>query len=195
MKSKAERFRPSTGRHRLLTRLLPLLLAFIMFFFFFSREALSPAEAADLFFDAVYKMDYAQAWQVLSRESQERILKLVIETEKDPKLSLAGLRKLFETGDRAVQRGFWTQLRQSMDIEAWNKQTFGEPRAGEKPDESFVRVMPADIFLFVRQENQNWKFGYVESFEQRRRPKGVAAPVQPLPSVAPSGPSKSTGTH
>ena len=161
-----------------------------------AREALSPQEAPDLFFDSVYKMDYVQAWQVLSHDSQEAILKLIQQTEKDPKLSQAGLRELLENGDRAVQRGFWTQMRQSMDIEAWNKQTFVEPRAGEKSDESFVHVMPADIWLYVHQENQNWKFGFQESFVQKRRPKGVAAPKpQAIPSTAPPGPNKTTGTQ
>ncbi|PKL76404.1 MAG: hypothetical protein CVV27_10445 [Candidatus Melainabacteria bacterium HGW-Melainabacteria-1] len=166
--------------------LIALALALLITGSALARDALSPQEAPDLFFDSVYRMDYVQAWQILSGASQERILKLVLETEKDPRLQPAALRKLFESGDRAVQRGFWTQLRQSMDIEAWNQQNFTEVRAGGKPGESFVRVMPADIYVFVRQENQGWKFGFAESFVERRRPDGVAAPTQPSPMPAKS---------
>lgn len=160
----------------------------------FARDALSPQEAPDLFFDAMYKMDYVQAWQVLSASSQEAILRLVLDTEKQADLNSAGVRKLFESGDRAVQRGFWTQLRQSMDIEAWNQQKFTDLKPGEKADESFVHVMPADIYVYVKQENQNWKFGFRESFIERRRPKGLpASSPQAIPSPPPQGPSKATG--
>lgn len=162
----------------------------------FGREALSPQEAPNLFFDSIYKMDYLQAWQVLTQSSQDGILKLILETEKDPKLTQAGLRQLFESGDRAVQRGFWTQLRQSMDIEAWNEQNFTDLRSGDKADESFVHVMPADIYVYVKQENQNWKFGFRESFVERRRPKGMpASSPQAIPSPPPEGPSKATGVN
>lgn len=152
-----------------------------------AKDALTPQEAPGLFFEAVYKMDYVQAWKILTQESQERILKLILSTDKDPKLQTTDLRKLFETADRAVQRGFWTQLRQSMDIETWHKQSFGSPRPADKAGESFVYVSPADIYIFVRQENQGWKFGFVESFEQRRKPKFSPGEKRPTPSPSPGG--------
>lgn len=175
------------GFRRLLTSLM---LAGCLMLPAFAREALTPQEAPDLFFESVYKMDYVQAWQVLSRESQERIIKLVLETEKDPQLEPATLRKLFESGDRAVQRGFWTQLRQTMDIETWNKQSFNEVTTGDKADGNFVRVMPADILVVVKQENQNWKFGFAESFLDRRKPQNMP---KPAPSGAPDQPGGPKG--
>lgn len=136
-----------------------------------AKDALSPQEAPAIFFEAVYKMNYAQAWQILTRESQDKILQLIIKQEKDPKLKADYLRKLFEEADRSVQRGFWTQMRASMDIQAWAKQKFSESRPGDKNGEAFVYVTPADIFVFVKQEEQHWKFGFIESFEQKRKPK------------------------
>lgn len=175
-----------------------LLLAACLILPAWAREALTPQEAPDLFFEAVYKMDYVQAWQVLSRDSQERIIKLVLETEKDPRLQTAALRKLFETGDRAVQRGFWTQLRLSMDIETWNKQTFTELTNEQNQTNQnnpnnqgrLVRVMPADITVIVKQENQNWKFGFTESFLDRRKPQSTP---KPAPSGAPTQPGGPKG--
>ncbi|MGV3525280.1 MAG: hypothetical protein ACO1RX_13700 [Candidatus Sericytochromatia bacterium] len=147
-----------------------------------ARDALSPQEAATIFFESVYRMDYVQSWQILTAASQEGLIKLVLETEKKPGLQAAEVRRLFESGDRAVLRGFWTQMRQHMAIELWIKQGFGEPRnATDDASGRWVKATPADVLVYVRQENQRWKFGFVESFIERRK-----APTLPGSSPTPA---------
>jgi len=132
-------------------------------------SSLSPAATVTArFFEAVYQMDYLTAWQCLTDKSQKHILQLVQKSE--PKVSAEEIRRLFEQGDRSVLRGFWSQLRQSIGIEVWQKQRFENGPAGASAQEAFVSVKPANLKLYARQEGQNWKFGYVESFVERITP-------------------------
>lgn len=132
-------------------------------------SSLSPAAAVTArFFEAVYQMDYLTAWQCLTVKSQNHILQLVQKSE--PKVSAEEIRRLFEQGDRSVLRGFWSQLRQSIGIEVWQKQRFENGPAGASAQEAFVSVKPANLKLYARQEGQTWKFGYVESFVERIAP-------------------------
>lgn len=133
------------------------------------ERSISPAASVTArFFDAVYQMDYLTAWQCLSSKSQNHIIQLVHKSE--PKLSTEEIRRLFDQGDRSVLRGFWSQLRQSIGIEIWQKQRFENGPAGASAQEAFVSVKPANLQLYARQEGTDWKFGYVESFVERLAP-------------------------
>lgn len=135
-----------------------------------AMDATAPEQAPQFFFEAMQRMDYVTAWNLLTPASQSEFLALIKKTEANTELTDEVLRKMFAQGERALTRGFWTQMRQSMGIQIWQKQSFQVFEVDEQQANAFVRVMPADILVFAQSENNRWKFGFVESFVERRKP-------------------------
>jgi hypothetical protein len=144
-----------------------------------ARDALTPAEAPQIFIESVYKLNYKTAWEVLSTESQNHFVSTVVEMEKNNTLNKAQIQNYFATADRALRRGFWNQFRRSMDVIAWSEQRFTTGEAG--PDGLvWVDVQPANIRVLAKQEGSNWKFAFYESFIKPKQPK------PPVPSATSS---------
>lgn len=157
----------------------------------------APQDAPRLFFEAMYRMDYVQAWQLLTIQSQDELIRLIQKTEQKTAstqgqgneaktVNTEVLKRMFNQGERPLLRGFWTQMRQSMGIETWHGQTFTLQEQSEDGKSAFVRVMPAKILLFVKNENNTWKLGYVESFVERRLPSSDKDKKDKQPSASPS---------
>ena len=151
-----------------------------------ARDAQTPTEAAEIFFEAVYKLDYEQAWQVLSPHSQAEIIRQIQASEADKKLSDAQIRQWFVEADRSLKRGFWTQLRSGMDILAWHEQRFEMGPAAKNPQAQLVKVMPADVLIYAVQHDNKWFLGYIESFAERLPQKEQ----KPAPKTNPQTPPK-----
>ncbi len=142
-----------------------------------AKDALTPAEAPQIFVEAMYKLNYQTAWQILNGSTREHFVDTVLKMEKNNTLSKDQVEKYFNTADRALRRGFWTQFRRSMDILAWKDQTF--TTAGPGPDGLvWVDVKPANIRVLAQQEGSNWKFALYESFIKQPTP----TPPSPSPS-------------
>lgn len=166
---------PKTGLQRLFKPLVVVSLLLGICSAAQAREAQSPSDAAKLFFESIYKLDYEQAWQVLSPHSQAEIIRRIQAAEADKKLSDAQIRQWFVEADRSLKRGFWTQLRSGMDILAWHDQTFEDGPAAKNPQAQLVKVLPADVLVYAVQNNNKWYFGYIESFAERLPQKEQAA--------------------
>ena len=148
-----------------------------------ARDALTPAEAPQIFIESVYKLNYKTAWEVLSTESQSHFVDTVIKMEKNNTLNKAQVQNYFTTADRSLRRGFWNQFRRSMDILAWSEQQFSTGEVG--PDGLvWVNVQPANIRVLAKQEGSNWKFAFYETFIKPKAPK------PPVPSSASPKPQK-----
>lgn len=156
-----------------------------------ARDAQSPTDAARLFFESVYKLDYEQAWQVLSPHSQAEIIRRIQAAEAAKQLSDAQIRQWFVEADRSLKRGFWTQLRDGMDILAWQEQRFEAGPAAKDPLAQLVKVVPADVLVYAVQNNNKWYFGYIESFAERL-PQKEQAPASTTGSASPKTTPKST---
>lgn len=158
-----------------------------------ARDALTPAEAPEIFIQSVYKLNYKSAWEVLSSESQEHFIDTVFKMEKNNTLSKAQIRTAFETGDRALRRGFWNQFRRSIDVLAWSEQRFSNGEAGPE-GLVWVEVQPANIRVLARQEGSNWKFAFYETFIKPEKPvppgASPTARVSPSPAAAGTAPKK-----
>lgn len=148
-----------------------------------ARDALTPAEAPQIFMESVYKLNYKTAWEVLSTESQNHFVDTVLSMEKNNTLSKAQIQNYFGTADRALRRGFWNQFRRSMDVLAWSEQRFTTAESGPE-GMVWVDVQPANIRLLAKQEGSNWKFAFYESFIKPKQPK------PPVPSAASNKPKK-----
>jgi hypothetical protein len=128
-----------------------------------AKPALVPAEAPVRFFKALEAMDFAEAWQSLTAQSQAQMVETVIATEKDPKLTPVLVRQLFESNDKTLQMGFWASFRYHLGVADWLKQKF-ELEKSISSEESQVKAMPSKLILVVRNEKGDWKFGFAESF-------------------------------
>lgn len=141
----------------------------ILSFPLWAKDALTPAEAPQIFMESVYKLNYKEAWNILSAESQAHFIDTVIKMEKNNTLHKAQVQGYFNNDDRALRRGFWNQFRRSMDVLAWSEQTFSTGEAG--PDGLvWVMVQPANIRVLARQEGSNWKFAFYETFVKPEQP-------------------------
>lgn len=136
-----------------------------------AMDATAPEQAPRFFFEAMYSMDYVQAWSLLTPKSQSELIALIQKTESNPELTTEVLKRMFSQGERPLTRGFWTQMRQSMGIQIWHEQNFQVFEQDEKLGTAFVRAMPTDLLVFVQSDNKRWKFGYVESFVELRKPE------------------------
>ncbi len=155
-----------------------------------ARDAQSASDAAQLFFESVYKLDYVQAWQVLSPHSQAEIIRQIQASETDKKLSDLQIREWFVEADRSLKRGFWTQLRSGMDILAWSEQKYTDGPVAKNPQAQLVNVLPADVMIYAVQSNNKWYFGYIESFAERL-PQKEQKPNPTSTSAASPGPKSS----
>ena len=80
-----------------------------------AKDALTPAEAPKIFMESVYKFNYKTAWKILNKSTQAHFVETVLKMEKNNTLSKAQIENYFNTSDRALKKGFWTQFRRSMD--------------------------------------------------------------------------------
>lgn len=154
-----------------LTRLLPLtFLAFcLLSSAAWAKPALTPSEAPTRFFKALEAMDFAEAWDSLTAQSQAQIIETVISTEKDPKLTPVIVRQLFESNDKTLQMGFWASFRYHLGVSDWLKQKF-ELDKTLSSDESRVKALPSRLILVVKNEKGDWKFGFTETFAPAKPP-------------------------
>ena len=163
--------------------LIWLLLSFPLW----AKDALTPAEAPQIFMESVYKLNYKEAWSILSAESQAHFVDTVIKMEKNNALNTVQVKNYFANDDRALRRGFWNQFRRSMDVLAWSEQKFSTGEVG--PDGLvWVNVEPANIRVLAKQEGSNWKFAFYETFVKPKQPTPPQASGKPTskPSSKPS---------
>lgn len=128
-----------------------------------AKPALTPTEAPLRFFKALEAMDFAEAWQSLTAQSQAQFVETVIATEKDPKLTPVIVRQLFESNDKTLQMGFWASFRYHLGLSDWLKQRF-ELDKTLSSEESRVKALPSRVMLVVKNEKGDWKFGFTETF-------------------------------
>lgn len=126
-----------------------------------TRTAASdPAQAVKGFFQAVAGKNYAQAWALLSRSSQDQIVTMIA---RDEKMEPAAVRSLFERTDPAICNGFWESFRNSSSSDVLAQGTFKTTQnAGNRATVELANNANARFLAFL--ENGSWRFGLLETF-------------------------------
>lgn len=119
----------------------------------------TPAMIPLRFFQALQRQDYEQAWDYLSRQSQNMIVQILAKSWKAH--SPQELEADFAQG-LGVAQSYWKAFREQIQLDTWLQQSY---RAfGVSGDEVMVKASPSGVILLVIREAQHWKFGYMETF-------------------------------
>lgn len=111
------------------------------------------------FFQSLQNNDPITTWQSLSLRSQRVIVRLLAQQLPDDTIS--SLDAAFTQGKEPAIT-YWQSFRQSLDLSQWIQQQYQS--LAESNGEVLVKCLPSGIHLRVILENQQWKFGYIETF-------------------------------
>jgi ribosomal protein L16 Arg81 hydroxylase len=122
----------------------------------------TPEAAVKNFYDAVSEEKFDLAWNELSKNSQNKFIKMVADDEKMPE---AEVRKLFEENRKSIQLGFWKSFRDSSKLAQYAPGAQYEVLSQED-GKSMVQMKSGEMVLDsqVVLEGGSWKMGYAESF-------------------------------
>jgi len=133
-----------------------------------AKTSLSPTEASaaiepvKTFYEAVNDKNYALAWSVLTKRTQDKFISMVAEDEK---MALKKVRDLFENNAIPIQKGFWNSFREASKVMTLLPKAHytvlsskGKMAVVELSDDS--QKLDSKAF----KENGKWKLGYAESF-------------------------------
>lgn len=114
------------------------------------------------FFASVAAKDYAPAWSAFTSKTQNWVAQSIADSANMP---VAEVRKLLDTNDDRVQRGFWDSFRDSSKPEAFlqTAMTLGTAPGGD----AAVKVSGAnvkDMAILMYKEAGGWKVGWMETF-------------------------------
>lgn len=123
------------------------------------------ASAPKQFFQAIVAKDYQTAWGLLSETTKANLVKT---TAKEAKLDEAELRRLFDTNDPSIQKGFWSAFRESCkaDVFVNFSYTYGRQVGGyhvvelRRPGSESDKPLELQVF-----DEGGPKFGMAESFK------------------------------
>lgn len=118
-----------------------------------------PARIPLAFFQSLQSNDPIATWQSLSLRSQRVIVRLL--AQQLPYDTISSLEKAFAQGKEPAIT-YWQNFRQSLDVTQWLQQQY--QALAESNGEVLVKCLPSGIHLRVILENQQWKFGYIETF-------------------------------
>lgn len=137
------------------------------------------------FFGSLKQENYAVAWQLLSHHSQQTLLKDILDEAKLPALTLAQLGILMKSNAPILRHTFWQTLRRELPLTLWLRQKYViEKRQGSSIWVKAVPYQPVYRFLVVQEHNQ-WKFGLVESFFEKKPLLDSQLPLSAFPDTKP----------
>lgn len=117
----------------------------------------APAQAARHFFQAVGSKDYATAWGLLTKSSQDSLIDSMAKSEKmDP----TAVRNLFDRNDSTIQSGFWDSFRKSSVADQIALKNF----ASVSQDGNQAKVQVDGKLGLLMFNEGGWKFGFQETF-------------------------------
>ena len=121
----------------------------------------SPATVPLNFFRALRQKRYDQAWKTLSSYSQRVFLETLFKSLKPNSCSLERLQDDFTQGIGWAEK-YWQGFSQHLQLDTWLSQQYKEYGNSEK--QVLVLAQPANLYLLVIEENNDWRFGYFETF-------------------------------
>jgi hypothetical protein len=127
-----------------------------------AQSAPAPAVAVNAFVTSVMNRQYDQAWELLSRRSQDYMIAAVAGEAHMDKDTIA---QMFSTNDPRLVNGFWTSFRSSFS-------KLGDAVAGQTPDQLSNDGQTAVVEFAAAPrakwtcvfEGGSWHVGYAESF-------------------------------
>lgn len=115
------------------------------------------------FFKAVQAENYPQAWQLLSRQSQQTLLQDILTESQLPQLTPRQLESLIQKNAPVIRTAFWQTLRRELPLTLWLRQKYViEKQSATQMWVKAIPYQPAYRFLLLK-EHHRWKFGLVES--------------------------------
>jgi hypothetical protein len=114
------------------------------------------------FFAAVAARDYATAWAAFSAKTQNWVAQGIAESAQ---MTVGEVRKLLDSNDERVQRGFWESFRESSKPEVLTQ--LGMTPATAPGADGAVRVTGANVkemVILMYKEAGGWKVGWMETF-------------------------------
>lgn len=147
--------------HNISRLALPLVLALFLAAAATAQEG-KPSGAVQAFWAAVNSKNYAGAWSLLSKYSQDTIINRVA---KDEKMDVSKVRKMFESNSAQTQRGFWESFRTSSKADVFAQGKFKTISGNDKSAQVSMDGVDASKLTFkVIREGQAWKVGLIETF-------------------------------
>lgn len=127
-------------------------------------EAKEPQEIVKVFFHSVTTKQFSISWRSLSDYSQNKIVEMVNDEEKD--LSSEMIRKLFDENHFSVQSGFWMSYREASQIPYFLKDaSYRKINQNDSGAMILVKVGEHEMNFKVLKENGKWKMGLIETLE------------------------------
>ena len=121
----------------------------------------SPATVPLRFFMGLRQQQYDRVWQCLSRYSRQVLLETLFQSLKSGTCTSEQLAKDFEAGQGWAQT-YWQDFARHLQLEVWLTQTY-KPY-GRSQQQALVHAAPANLMLIVVAEDNQWHFGYFETF-------------------------------
>ncbi|CAN0275929.1 unnamed protein product [Phaeothamnion confervicola] len=145
---------------RLISRILAALLLLLLCALGAFAQS-SPDAAAKGFFSAVATKSYANAWHLMSAQSQNWLIGIIA---KQAQVEPAQIKVLFDVNDPKLQDGFWEEFRKSSKSEDLVKLgTFETVEATETDAKVNMTINGSTKTLLMKNEG-GWKLGYQETF-------------------------------
>ena len=121
--------------------------------------SVTPARVPLDFFQSIQRQDVLKTWETLSRRSRSVIVRLL--AQQLPNDTISSLEKAFAEGKEPALT-YWKNFREATDLDQWIQQQY--QAMAEAGGEVLVKCAPSNIHLRVFKEDNQWKFGYIETF-------------------------------
>ena len=120
------------------------------------------------FFVAVAAKDYASAWSGFSAKTKNLVAQSIAE---DHKMTADEVRKLLDSNDDSVQRGFWESFRNSVKPEVYVQLAMSPATAAGADGAVKVKAPSKELTFLMYKEASGWKVGWMETwFPGKQRP-------------------------
>jgi hypothetical protein len=113
------------------------------------------------FFVAVAAKDYAPAWSAFSAKTQGWVAQSIAGSAN---MTAAEVRKLLDSNDDRVQRGFWDSFRESSKPELFTQLAMSPAAAAGADGAVKLTVNGQQMTFLMYQEAGGWKLGWMETF-------------------------------
>ena len=121
----------------------------------------SPDAAAKDFFSSVAEKSYANAWHLMSSQSQNWLVGLIAEQAK---VAPAQVKALFDSNDPSLQDGFWEEFRKSSKSEDLVKLGQFQTVEATGTDAKVSMTINGSVKTLLMKKEDGWKLGYQETF-------------------------------
>ena len=113
------------------------------------------------FFVAVAAKDYASAWSAFSANTKNLLAQSIAEENK---MTVDEVRKLLDSNDDRVQRGFWDSFRTAAKPEVFTQLAMSPAAAAGADGAVKMKTSGKEITILMYKEAAKWKVGWMETF-------------------------------